>query len=597
MRKAYGETTGRWTAERRSARLLTSALLTAALVALTFLVFHVTFLTNDDTSIMYVFAGYRTGSPFPIHGFVNLPLGYLTSWLYTLLPAVPWWAVLQVIAVALSVFVLFASLLNVGRECGVPLWASLTACALLYAAVFVYAVARLSFTLTACMLGAAGVMRLLSADAGGGTGELRDGPAFGAYASSIALMALCLLFRNSTGYSLLCFWGAAVVYRAWISASRAARPARKRILAGLAIYVLAGAALFSALIALNAWTLKTQNPTGFAAFEQARGNYFDFPHVTYDEDPAFFESLGWDREIYDLAQDACFLDEHETADALNRILAYSAGGSASLPERVLAALDYGQKFFRGNGPAEYMLVVPVLLTLWTLVWYARVRRRGVETLIACGAALGSFALCFYLCVRERLILRAFQVIAIPATAVLAVLLPRVRAANAGRPKRALGKAALIALSVLSAAALCWSVGKSWTWLGAYDPSEQIADMRAAEAYAMDHPDDVYIHAPTFIYNAEAFKVYPDGKPTNMIDWGDTGMYSAWKTLQIEQNGISSFSADMFRQENVYLMGTADADELQVLVRYLIKHAGASGIERVDTVGDGYAVFRVVYVEG
>ena len=42
------------------------------------------------------------------------------------------------------------------------------------------------------------------------------------------------------------------------------------------------------------------------------------------------------------------------------------------------------------------------------------------------------------------------------------------------------------------------------------------------------------------------------------------------------------------------MGTSSAKELQVLVDYLIKHADAKGLKQVDTVGEGYAVYKVVY---
>ena len=59
----------------KSGRMLVSALLTLALVGLTAALFPITFLTNDDTSIMYTLAGYFTGNPYPIHGFISLPLG------------------------------------------------------------------------------------------------------------------------------------------------------------------------------------------------------------------------------------------------------------------------------------------------------------------------------------------------------------------------------------------------------------------------------------------------------------------------------------------------------------------------------------------
>lgn len=571
----------------KSGRMLTSALLTLALVGLTAALFPITFLTNDDTSIMYALAGYYTGSPYPVHGFIGLPLGYLTSALYSVLPGVPWWPVLQLLAVGASAWVVFLAILGEGRQPLFSLGLSLT----LYATVFVYAVARLSFTLTACMLGTAGVVHLLSADTRDHIGVKRMR---GIYASSLALMALCFLFRNSTGYSLACFWAAAVVYHALNDSFYPEKPEKKRALLRLGGYALTGGVLFLALVLLNGWAYTNLNPTEYAAFEAARGEYMDFPHVTYEEDPEFFASIGWDEETYDLVEQFCFLDENVTAEALNAIVEHTQTEETGILAQLSGALAYGESFFRGNGPAEYMLVFPVLLALWSLVWFFREKRRAIDVLIVAGLALGAFALCFYLCMKQRLIVRSFQVIAVPMAAACAPLALRIRAANPPQRKHAAKTALRGALIVLTLLAVCWSVTKSWLWLGTYDPAELNANVRTVEAYAMEHSDNAYIYAPRTLKNYEAFKTYPDEKPTNLIDWGDTGMYSGWKTLQIEQNGIESFSAEMFRQDNVFLIGKTDASDLQTLLGYLQKHDGASGLETLDTIGTDYAVFRVVY---
>ncbi len=572
--------------ETKSGRMLASAVLTLALIGLTAALFPITFLTNDDTSIMYTLAGYYTGNPYPVHGFISLPLGYFASFLYSLLPGVPWWPVLQLLAVGASIWIVFFSVMEAGKRPLLSFGVNLT----LYAAVFVYAVARLSFTLTACLLGTAGVVRLLSADTRYTVEPRRMRNVF---VSSLALMALCFLFRNSTGYSLACFWAAAVAYHALNDAAYLEKPQKKGALLRLGGYALTGGALFLALVLLNGWAYTNLNPPEYAAFEDARGQYMDFPHVTYEEDPAFFASIGWDEETYDLVEQFCFLDENVTADAMNAIVAHTET-EQSVAAELSGALAYGEAFFRGNGPAEYMLVFPVLLALWSLVWFFREKKRAADALIVAGVALGAFALCFYLCVKERLIVRSFQVIAVPMAAACAPLALRIRAANPPRKSHAAKKILRSALIVLTLFALGWSVTKSWLWLGTYDPSGLNANVRTVETYAMEHIENAYIYAPRSLKNYEAFKAYPDEKPTNLIDWGDTGMYSGWKTLQIEQNGIGSFSAEMFRQENVFLIGKADASDLQVLLRYLQKHDGASGLETIDTIGTEYAVYRVAY---
>jgi hypothetical protein len=215
-------------------------------------------------------------------------------------------------------------------------------------------------------------------------------------------------------------------------------------------------------------------------------------------------------------------------------------------------------------------------------------------LIVAGIAFGAFALCFYLCVKQRLIVRAFQVIAVPMAAACIPLALRIRTENPRRAGHAAKRALHIALVALSVAVLVWSTAKSWLWLGEFDPSEASANLRTVETYVMEHPENAYIYAPRSLKNYETFKAYPNQKPTNLIDWGDTGMYSGWKTLQIHENGIETYSAAMFRQDNVLLLGKADASDLQVLLLYLQKHDGASGLATIDTIGTDYAVYRVVY---
>jgi hypothetical protein len=579
-------------ADSRHGRMVLSAFLTLLLVGITACLLPITFLTNDDASIMYTFAGYYTGEPYPIHGFINLPLGYLVSMLYLLAPAVPWWPVLQLICVAAAIWAIFHTLWNIGAQNGVAHGWMLLLDAVLYALVLIYPLARLSFTMTACVLGSAGVLRLFSADTGR---DAREPLPLLAMLESLGLMIACFLFRNSTGYSLVCFWAAGVVYHALNTGVYRTAGERKREFLRLGAYALAGILAFGSLVWLNGWTYRNMNPEGYATFEEARGNFFDFPHVAYADDPAFYESIGWDKETYLLVENGCFIDPSVTAESLNAVIERGAAGAKSgLTEKLSDALAYGEAFFRGNGAAQYMLAVPALTAAGALYYVLLGRRRWIDFSILTALSLGAAALCFYLCWKERLILRAFQAIALPTAVLLPALFLRVCGANRRGGIGRAGKIAGVGLAILALAAFGWSLTKTALWFDSYHPAQQIADMRAAERYAMDHRENVYIVQPTFIYNNEAFKTYPDEKPVNIVDWGDTGMYSGWKTRQLEINGLDALTPEIFRLDNVFLMGTAGAAELQVLIDYLVADAGAKGIERADGFGDGYAVYKVVY---
>ena len=304
----------------------------------------------------------------------------------------------------------------------------------------------------------------------------------------------------------------------------------------------------------------------------------------------FLQRLAGMRRPYDLVEWSCYLDAQVTADALNAIVEHTQTEQPRVSEQLLGALAYGETFFRGkwHGGIYAGLSGDPCAVVARLVFFVK-KKRTVDMLIVAGLAFGAFVLCFFLCIKERLIVRSFQVIAIPMAASCVPLALRIRAENPPRKKRVLKKILRMGLIALSVAALGWSVAKSWLWLGTYDPSELNANVRGVETYVMEHSENAYLYAPWSLKNYEAFKVYPDEKPTNLIDWGDTGMYSGWKTLQIEQNGIESFTMNMFRQDNVLLLGNAEASDLQVLLRYLKKHNGASGLEAIDVIDVNYTV--------
>lgn len=69
------------------------ALVVIALYLFCFMHCHMQYYLNDDTNIHSVLSGEYTGSPFAVHQFINVALGFFISRLYILMPSVPWWYV------------------------------------------------------------------------------------------------------------------------------------------------------------------------------------------------------------------------------------------------------------------------------------------------------------------------------------------------------------------------------------------------------------------------------------------------------------------------------------------------------------------------
>ena len=472
-------------------RWLLAALAAAVCMLLTHLLYNVTFLNNDDTNIMYALAGYRSGTPYPAHRFVNVLLGLCISFLYRVLPAAPWWAIYQLAMLLLSLVIINACLLKLCERNGVPCLPAFLLLAVLYMGVFVYSVVWMTFTLTAAMLGTAATALLLSVDE---PGDAR-GAQIASAAGAVLLLLLCFFTRNSSGYCMLCFVGAAVLYR-WLCARGRMR---RTVVAAASV----GAVLVAVVVAVNSLGIAYYNPAGFRAFETARGHFIDYPHATYEDDPAFFNELGWDASIYALADNLCFVDDAVNAETMEAAAAHRIGTEETLLRRIRNTLNAGILFFRGSGASEYMLVIVALLWVFMLLCFGRGGGGRVELLMGCLVAAGAFLLCFYLCYAGRFPVRTFMLIAIPTALTEAVCTVCVYGANARRFLRIGTWKAMYSsntfhrrrriyavCAAVACVCLAWSLVKTQIALFSYDKSRLVQENATVEQYVISHPENV-----------------------------------------------------------------------------------------------------------
>ncbi|MEG1755969.1 MAG: hypothetical protein RRZ24_02050 [Clostridia bacterium] len=578
-RSVISGTGGRWA---------TSALLAALCMLLTFALYRTTFLNNDDTNIMYAIAGYRTGQPFPTHRFINVALGWLIYRLYGALPAIPWWAVYQIAMLWLSTTVIFSSIRKICQRAKIEDWVAVVALVLLYGTMLVYTVAWVAFTLTAAMLGTAAMSLVFALDWETDARATQWWTAAG----SLVLLVLCFFTRNSSGYSMLCFVGAAVFYQFLKT--------RGRRRAAVCCYAAVAGGLVAGAVLLNHVGIVRLNAPNYVSFEEARGEFIDFPHITYEDDPAFFAKIGWDKTIYDLADNRCYIDECINADTMMAVVSAQLQQQPGVGARLTDALNYGIKYFRGSGVSQYMLVVPVLLLLLATWIFLRGKKGGTELLVCCAVAAGSFILCFYLCVIGRFPVRTFMLIAIPAAvaeALLTAQLYRLDEKGCVLEKR-IFRAVRVVLYSVGGMMLLWSIIMTQRALLAYDKSEQVEQNAAAEQYVIAHSENLYITDVTSLENIALFTVYPDEneRPVNLVDWGGTGMYSGWKQKQLQTNGLERLSGEIFRGDNVYFVTAASSDRLDILYAYLVKHMGATGYDRTDLITGDIGVYHFLFAE-
>ncbi|MEG1755970.1 MAG: hypothetical protein RR224_01705 [Clostridia bacterium] len=569
-------------------------LFSAGIAALTMLLFSkvqtISYLTNDDNAIAFALAGYQTGAPYPYALFINCLLGYLVSMLYTLLPAVPWWPVLQLCVIFLSLTVIGSVLLRLGERQGRSVFLPLMLYGSLLLLCALQPVVLLTYTVTAAFAGAAGVALLVCA-VGENIKKRRILNLFGV----LALFG-SFLWREETGFVMLCFFAVACVYRVllplWEQKLMRKLDGQQRqcavYLRDTAVCFLAVALLCGGAFCLNNAMRARVDGKRYTAFFQYRERFTDYPRDTYAENPELYASVGWDETVYALADNWCFLDERIQADTLKKITEGSTHWT--MPSLRTAAMELST--WLHEEPSAWMTVCVLLCLLLAAIYqFLKNGRRNPSALIALLCCLlGGMALCVYLCLSGRFLLRTFQVVAIPAiTLSMALFL------ELPKTQRRIDHVALaIVLGGIMVASLLSGVLQAKE-LRVNSPKQLLADCRSVHAYVLAHPQDVFVRDTLTFNDIDAFATFPDGKPINLLSWGGCGMRSEAYHRQLAANGITAQYADLFRAENVYFITSAQrTDAGELLLNYLKTVQGASGYARVDTIGSEIAVYKVLY---
>ncbi len=566
------------------ARWIFALICALALVALAARLSTLSFYDNDDLNIAWALAGYRTGTPSFAHPFINCVMAFITSALYTVLPRIPWWLVLQLAAVVLGMTAVFASLLKIGAKNGVPLILALALTAVFGAGLFYYGIVLVTFTLSAATAGAGAAALALAVDPEDGRRTQRA-----YYFGAVALLIVSLLVRNSSGLAAACFAGGALLLRIVESALKKDRSAGKRALA----FLIAAAAVTGALIGVNAYGREAQNPEGFVAFDEARSSYMDYPHDSYYDNTAVYEKVGWDGTLAAMTSVWFYMDERVTTDAFRTITDHSAFKSMRLPDRLSYGFNILSSFLKNYPLAVYYGLLVCAAYAAAVVLFALNRRRWLPFAGASAFLLGSAGLLVFLAYAGRVNLRVWMTLAIFASvSIWLCALLTYRAAGEGK-KPALKSAARFALAGLLILVSLGAGYKIFRTVVSYENEtpEMLARSRAVTAYAQAHPENVYIRDVYAANNVDALSVYPDDPPTNLMDWGGCDMNTITRERQLAVNGLTgTWAKDLFRLENVYYIGDRSDSYLPLMEEYMTSHCGATGYEIADTItGDIVAV--------
>ena len=531
------------------------------------------FAANDDQFILRAMTGFQPGGTPDFHPFLLGFYVYPLRWLQRFFPGVAWYSLLELLLLALALTVILKSLLQCWLRAGRRLRTGLLLCAG-YAALYgSNYLARVTFTVTGAMLGAAAVAQILSIDCQSAS----DRSLLRAMTLAILLLILCYGLRQLSLVPVLGYCGIAFLLRFCSffgfgkQTKRSARP--MLVAAGLALLILGG------LFAGRALEIRLKQKQDALQWQQARSQVLDYINLKSLPSEAL-ESVGWTDEQRILLDKWNTMDEAISTEALRSVRKnWYNSETTTTAGAAIEDLRWRSPWF------VQTMVVLFGLGLFALFCAFRNRRENPWLPLA---LLMTGLLCFlffcYLALKGRLPYRAVTVALLPAAAMVFCLLGECPLPTARKGWRA---ALGILLAVSMAAPLPALLGAVRRRRSPWDYNSH-ADM---DAQALTHPDLLLIYSTELVNDMRMFPDTSQGVPQNLTFWGGWSRGSEEYTAKLAAFGLDGehFTAADWLRPALRFISLKEAPD-EALLAYLRSELGPVEWE-AEKVSAGLYFFR------
>lgn len=531
------------------------------------------FAANDDQFILRAMTGFQPGGTPDFHPFLLGFYVYPLRWLQRFFPGVAWYSLLELLLLALALTVILKSLLQCWLRAGRRLRTGLLLCAG-YAALYgSNYLARVTFTVTGAMLGAAAVAQILSIDCQSAS----DRSLLRAMTLAILLLILCYGLRQLSLVPVLGYCGIAFLLRFCSffgfgkQTKRSARP--MLVAAGLVLLILGG------LFAGRALEIRLKQKQDALQWQQARSQVLDYINLKSLPSEAL-ESVGWTDEQRILLDKWNTMDEAISTEALRSVRKnWYNSETTTTAGAAIEDLRWRSPWF------VQTMVVLFGLGLFALFCAFRNRRENPWLPLA---LLMTGLLCFlffcYLALKGRLPYRAVTVALLPAAAMVFCLLGECPLPTARKGWRA---ALGILLAVSMAAPLPALLGAVRRRRSPWDYNAH-ADM---DAQALTHPDLLLIYSTELVNDMRMFPDTSQGVPQNLTFWGGWSRGSEEYTAKLAAFGLDGehFTAADWLRPALRFISLKEAPD-EALLAYLRSELGPVEWE-AEKVSAGLYFFR------
>ena len=550
---------------------LISLIVVALSLALLWMLCPICFQNNDDKVLMYLTAGYTTGTPEAGTVFGSFYYYGIIALFYRLYSGIAWYTVFELAMVAASLWVIANSLMGNSNTTNKTKLLGVFTFIIMFLFCFMHFSTALQYTATAGLVAGAAACSLISS---------MESEKLIITQFVIAIIMLVMAYGIRKQFGLVGLAAVLIVlFFEFFGESK------KQVIKKAAIIIVAMAVAFTS----NAIYEKATGIADFNEYYAQAGTWIDYPHLPYEEDVnGVYESVGWDETLYNAASNWFFMDENLTTENFETIINAYEGTS-------LSAKDYIKR--------AYNLILPsMVVNLQVVIWIALLILTNIlaikklinkKTIFTIDALFGMFALVsIYFLIQARFPMRAYQALVfiffIPSVVKMINELGKV-----DNKKPLITITCLMALIMVSGFILKPETNMvKYTYTVAHDVYREadIAQSNSLESYVIAHPDNMYIYDLSLALPADPFTVYKNGVPKNLVFWGgwvyNTPMY--WK--QIHANGFDTLFIDQFVGGNVYFCGT---EVSHTLIDYVTVRNPNVTVTRTDEF-DGIIIYNFIH---
>ena len=440
---------------------------------------------SDDMLFVKGFMGFEGGKPVDFNLYTHTFLAWTLNTLSRAVPSVAWFSLFQLGLLWVSAAVTVKALVQLS---GRKIWLGLTVGALYLGAFALFASARLSYTSTAAMAGAAAAAQLAACE----KAETRRGR-IGGTALAVLLLLGAYSLRQMTALPIGAYLGLVLCWRFFEGKNRRA----------VVVTAVSVAAVMLVFAGVREWEIEARGMRDTLKWQQARIELFDYTSFESNIEPALAADSGLTDEQVKLVQQWYFWDADITVEALTALREAYAG------EETPGVVSKLTGFLTSNPRSVFALAaLGVLLALSLL------SGRRFSQLAALLAVLGGGVMLIYLCWRGRVLSRGLDTVFAPCAAVLMAL--AVHTAQHWLKKKTL------AFLLCAALALSTGADAALTVQTLRKRPDTVSQQREAdlERFALANPEWLIVRTPNLLRDTRLMPDVSAGKPVNTVIWGD-----------------------------------------------------------------------------